>query len=537
MRRPLAVLGSLVAVAVARPAEAFPGPDTTAVLCNADVPESVALAQKYAAARAVPPNQLCKVSGVADVADIAFADFQTKLFDPFVQCLKAGGAYDRIEAVVLVRGLPIRVSVPVMAGTQNASVAAALGVWRSTLDGTTTPLLGQPPGQIGNCGSPCLAAKWSNPLLALGTAYDSAWTVKASGVEWHPVLATMLHGRSYADAEKLLTSGLDAEKNGPAKGEFLFMNGADAARGVLDGGANAVMPVLQGLGFSTSRVPFDSNLTGRSLAAFATGTASLGQTIEGNIFAPGAVVDNLTSYGAVAQNFAPMGESQVSIARWVSMGVAGVHGTVDEPLNNCFPSRRFIGDYAAGAPLAEAYLRRMPYLYWRNLVLGDPMAAPYARRPKVALDGLADGQVVGQAVHVVASATDVAGSGIAAIKLYLDGVLAASADGDVLDVCVDLPARDKVQVLAVAQNLPGAGALLKFPPKGWTMVTIDGRGPGKPACDAPPDGGPPTDDAGNAASPTVPQGGCSCDVSAEPSPGSFALAALVALVLSRRRRR
>lgn len=537
MRRCLTLLGSLAAVVVARPAGAFPGPDTTAVLCNGDVPESVALAQKYAAARAVPPNQVCKTSGVADVADITFADFRNKLMDPFVQCLKDGGSYDRIEAVLLVRGLPIRVAVPAMAGDQNASVAAALGAWRSTLDGTTTPLLGQPPGQISNCGSPCLAAKWNNPLLALGTAYDAAWTVKANGVEWHPVLVTMLHGRSYADAEKLLTSALDAEKNGPAKGEFLFMNGADVARGVLDGDANVVMPVLKGLGFSTSRVAFNANLTGQSLAAFATGTASLGQTIEGNTFAPGAVVDNLTSYGAVPQNFAPTGESQVSIARWVTMGVAGVHGTVDEPLNNCFPSRRFIGDYAAGAPLAEAYLRRMPYLYWRNLVLGDPMAAPYAQRPKVALAGLAQGQEIGQSVRVVATATDTAGSGIANVKLYVDGMLADAADGDTLELCVVLPARDKVQVLAVAQNLPGAGALLKFPPKGWTMVTIDGRGPGQPSCDAPPDAGPPGDDAGNGQSATVPQGGCSCDVSDKPAPSSLALAALVALAVSRRRRR
>jgi MYXO-CTERM domain-containing protein len=537
MRPGITLLSSFAVFALTRAALAFPSPDTTAVLYNGDVPESVALAQKYATARSIPPNQLCKVTGVVDTPDITFTDFQTKLFGPFVQCLKDGGAYARIEAVVVVHGLPIRVAVPAMAGDQNASVAGAIGVWRSTLDGTMTPLLGQPPGVIANCGSPCLAANWKNPLATLNGPFDAAWTVKANGVEWHPVLVTMLHGRSYADAEKLLTSAMDAEKNGPAKGEFLFMNGADAARGVLDGDANAVMPVLQGLGMTTSRVPFDANLTGKSLAAFATGTASIGMTIEGNTFTPGAVVDNLTSFGAVPQNFAAMGESQVSIARWVAKGVAGVHGTVDEPLNNCFPSRRFISDYAAGAPLAEAYLRRMPYQYWRNLVLGDPMAAPYAKRPKLAIQGLTQGQVIGQSVHVIVTATDAAGTGIANVKLYLDGVESGAADGDTLDTCVDLPARDKVQVLAVAQNNTGADALAKFPPKGWTMITVDGRGPGKPSCDAPPDAGPSGGDGGNGTNPPITQGGCSCDASGAPAPSSIALAALGALLLVRRRRR
>ena len=179
----------------------------------------------------------------------------------------------------------------------------------------------------------------------------------------------------------------------------------------------------------------------------------------------------------------------------------------------------------------------MPYQYWRNLVLGDPMLAPYAKRPKVAITGLTQGQVIGQSVHVVVNTTDAAGTGVAKVKLYLDGVLSGEVDGDTLDTCIDLPARDKVQVLAVAQSGTGTDALAKFPPKGWAMITVDGRGPGKPSCDAPlPDGGPVGDDAGGNGVNPAGQGGCSCDASGGASASSVGLAALVALALVRRRR-
>ena len=294
---------------------------------------------------------------------------------------------------MVIRGMPLRVKVPTSgSASEVVSLTAALGVWDSTLADGVTPLLGQEPGMTITCSNnvPCLKARWQNPVANLQAPFASDVEVKLGGAIWHPKLVTMLHGRSYADAEKLLTSALDAEKAGGATGEFLFMDGSDKARGVLDNQAPAVITELQSLGFTATRVPFNANLTGRKLASFVTGTASLDTTIEGNTFLPGAIVDNLTSVGAAPTNFTATGQSQVSIARWVAMGVAGVHGAVAEPLNNCFPARQFVADYAEGAPLAEAYFRNLPYAYWRNLVLGDPMAAPYAKRPVVSIDGLAD---------------------------------------------------------------------------------------------------------------------------------------------------
>ena len=514
-------------------AAAFPGPESVAVLANADDPDSVLLAHKYMDARNVPASQLCALS-LPKTDDITYADYTAKLDAPLEACLKTAGVLDRIEAVVIIRGVPIRVGIPVNATTENVSVAAALSIWRTTVDGGGA-LLGQEPGQAGNCGGPCLAAKWVNPLLYLTGPFGAGVSIANGGATWKPLLVTMLHGRTYADAAMLIQSAVDAEKKGGATGTFLFMDGADAARGALDVEYPNVVKALKTAGFTDAQeVPFKTDQTGGNLAAFFTGTASLGTTLEGNTYAPGALVDNLTSFGAVPQNFAATGESQVSIARWVAKGVGGVHGTVDEPLNNCFPSRKLILDYTSGAPLSEAYLRRMPFAYWRNLVLGDPLLAPYAKRPEVTMTGSTSPASVAQLITVTAK--DLAGSGIAKIQIFVDGKLHAEGVGETLDVCVPVHAGTTSQILAVAQNAVGTGALAKYPPKGWAVLSLTGTAEGVACASPPPQGG----DAGplNPASPQDSGGGCSCHstTDASGSAGSVGLALGVLLVLRRRLR-
>ena len=70
----------------------------------------------------------------------------------------------------------------------------------------------QPSGQVGNCGGPCLAAKWVNPLLYLAGPFAAGMSLPNGGATWKPLLVTMLHGRTYADAALLIQSAVDAEK-------------------------------------------------------------------------------------------------------------------------------------------------------------------------------------------------------------------------------------------------------------------------------------------------------------------------------------
>ncbi len=439
---------------------AIPGPDTTAVLAHGRIPESVALAERYVAARSIPLSQLCLVDPEAgDTIDHEM--YLTAIERPLIDCL--GPVVERIEAVVLVRGLPLRVRFPDRGdGAQRASLAAVLGVARSVgPDGQPLSATGSP-GRRAMCGNtPCTVARWSNPYRE--GRFSSDFAGQTQGILHRPWLVTALEGRSYEDAARLVASATTAESSGPNRARrFLLMEGADRARGVLDVEYPIVASGLDARGFEADVVAFDRDRAGETLAGFVTGAASLGRVIEDNDFAPGALVDNLTSFGAVPENFLESGQRQVSIARWVAKGVAGVHGTTDEPLNNSFPSRRFLIDWADGLSLAEAYHRNLPFVFWHNLVLGDPMAAAWARRPEVSLDGPAE--VRGSARFSVRAEGE--------IRLYLDGLEIARGPSP-LDPCVDL--ERPATLLAVARTDAAVG---------WTALELAGE-PGPPGCPPP----------------------------------------------------
>ncbi|HJL16777.1 MAG TPA: TIGR03790 family protein [Sandaracinaceae bacterium LLY-WYZ-13_1] len=524
-------------------AAATPGPDTVAVVGNANVPESVALAERYAEARDVPANQVCLLD-VEDVETVSLEAYRTDFLEPLRTCLDGGGARERIEAVLLVRGVPLRVTVP-DGGDRPVSLAAALMLWDSEMEADGAPLLGQPSGREAMCGSAtCYAARWSNPYS--GLPFEPGWEITRAGVVWRPILVTMLHGRSYEDAERLLDSALAATADDLKGGELLFMDGSDAARGALDFQYDGVIADLTDRGFTATRVPFDANLTGRDLSTFVTGTANLGETIEGNTFRAGSLVDNLTSFGAVPRNFRESGESQVSVARWVAKGVGGVHGTVAEPLNNCFPQRDFLVEYADGATLAEAFHARMPYVYWRNLVLGDPMLAPFALRPQLTVTGVEDGASVDGAIPLTVDAVDPGDRGVASIVAYLDGVEVARAEGDRLEACVVIDGGADHQLLVVARAAEDPTGARPYQPKGWAAFDLASDGEAT-ACAAP-DAGVPADDAsapdrdGGVGGPdggTTSDGeGCSCAAPGRPRdvPAGPPLALLAIAALAWRRR-
>lgn len=507
-------LGILLAAA---PAAATPGPDSVVVIANANVPESVALATRYAAARDVPQGQVCALD-LPVAEDISLAEYETRLLAPLRACL--GDARARIEAAVLIRGVPLRVDVPVPDGdgTELVSLAAALGVWESTLD-DGTPLLGQPPGTRADCGGvACYAARWRNPYRTF--AFDAGWAMDRDGVRWRPLIVTMLHGRTFADAERMLDSALAAEE-APPSAEILFMDGADPARGVLDAQYDLVMEELAAHGVTNvARVPFNPDLSGRTLAAFFVGTASLGTTIEGNTFVPGSLADNVTSYGAHPVNFQESGENQVSIARWVAQGVAGAHGTVEEPLNNCFPHRHLIVAYVEGATIAEAFHEQLPFVYWRNLVLGDPMAAPFASRPELALE--LDADTDGSNLLAV-SAVDPLDRGLESLAVYLDGVELARTAGDPIETCVVAPAGEH-QLLVVARAAFDPSEAHPYREKGWIARTITSDGSASDCIVRLPDAG--GIDAGADAGRTEPPpAGCGCR--AARSAGGLSLVVIV----------
>jgi len=171
---------------------------------------------------------------------------------------------------------------------------------------------------------------------------------ETNGISWpdNLYIVTRLDGFDHADARALIDRGVQADASFP-DAPFVCMRGADPARGVRDAECEYATRMLDAAGFNTEWIPaFDAMLSRPNVISYWTGAANMRDAIDGVTFAPGAIADNLTSFGARPNNFfcdeagttCPENESQTSIGRFVRAGATGVQGTVAEPLNNVFPN-------------------------------------------------------------------------------------------------------------------------------------------------------------------------------------------------------
>jgi len=567
---PVLLLPCLTIAAVAR---AGGGPINVVVLFNGDDPDSEMVATYYAQQRSLPGGHLCGIAGIdPDEQEIAFGDFWTLVHQPLVSCLASLPHAADVDYLVVVRGLPYRVVLD--DDGFYTSLSAMLQVHEAGHWVTGDLLAGEP--QVSNG---YFTASVHNPVFVEGQCLpgdltvendSSGWYTSACGIvraQAHPssfrrselgetvpwafegnlFVVTRLDGFDHDDALDLIDRGVAADGSYP-DAEILCMAAAEDARGARDPECEFVTRHLGLAGFPGSWLtPHDDALAGHELAAYFTGAADLTAAIAGNTFVPGAIACNMTSFGAVPANFfcdatgttCPESESQTSIARFVRAGATGAHGTVAEPLNNSFPSAGALLYYGFGYNLGESFLFAQRFLYWQNLLLGDPLTTPYAERPTVTFtEGLVD---PGSTLEVEADHPD----GVAALRLYVDGELVAEAAGATLQWEVTAEAGSELDLLAVAvadngpvylPNWPEEQHLPRPDVQGWLRgsVTVGGEAPSDDDDSAGDD-----DDADDDAMDDDDEaGGCDCRLaSGSPVRGPALLVLLVLLVGRLRPRR
>jgi len=454
-------------ISIATSALAGGDPRQVMVVASGDDVDSLTIAEHYATSRQLPAGHVCVLTGLTpSETTVLWDDYASVVPDAIDACLAALPDPDAIDILVTTRGLPYRVD---LGAGYVVGFEALLQIHRSTVRSDGSLLAGSPQTDLGGY----YAARVENPAFVgagpftaggeftetsdfaqwysaachlldsgnLPEAFDRQgdWDVGAWKMADNLFIVTRLDGFDAADAMDLVDRGVAADGTAPTA-PLLCMKGADAARGARDPECELVVRRLSEAGLSADWIDtFDGGLSGETVAGYFTGAAELTGAIAGNTYVPGALTDNLTSYGAVPGNFfcdasgttCPASESQTSVARFVRAGATGVHGTVAEPLNNVFPNSTVYLLYTFGYSLGESYFFSQRYLYWQNLVLGDPLTTPYAVRPTVALDTEAvsvEGTVTLTATHP---------DGVAATWLYRNDLLVAEAAGPDLVVDAD----------------------------------------------------------------------------------------------------
>jgi len=156
------------------------------------------------------------------------------------------------------------------------------------------------------------------------------------------------------------------------------------------------------------------------------GTAGFKWQSSGSRLLPGAIAESLTSYGGHFNS-----RKQTKLTEFLRYGAAGASGAVAEPfsLQAKFPVPLLHVYYADGCSVAEAFYQSVEAPY-QLLIVGDPLARPYARFARVALASPDPHTPWSGVVTLQPQVVPVPDRPIAQLELWVDGQLLAYAQPD-----------------------------------------------------------------------------------------------------------
>ncbi len=319
------------------------------VIANQWSSNSCELANYYCELRAVPPENLLRITWGGDNISWLNTEFQAHLLTPLLDMLASRQLTNQIEYVVLSMDIPFQ-TINAVDGSIDSTTSALFYGLRST--GGTTGV--------------------TNSYAASEAVFSQA---RPTGAPGYSFLTTMITGDSLPHAKLVVNQGVGSDGTFPGP-PVVLAKSSDPNRNIrylsFD---NAIFNAdIRGVS-SVVRTNTDALPNQATFLGYETGLANF--SVPPGAFVPGAMADSLTSYGGVI--FGPNG--QTSLLAMLNAGAAGSYGTVAEPGSDTqkFPDPQVYFYQARGFSLAESYYQslKVPYL---GLIVGEPLAAPF-RKP------------------------------------------------------------------------------------------------------------------------------------------------------------
>jgi hypothetical protein len=209
------------------------------------------------------------------------------------------------------------------------------------------------------------------------------------------LLSTMLavtsgRGNSLPEVISYLKRSAAADGTQP-KGTMYYLRHGDVRSTTRQPGFAAAVADLRKLGVAAEVLDATAPQGKPDVQGAMLGSADIRWPDTKSTILPGAIVDNLTSFGGVLS----AGAGQTPLTDFLRYGAAGASGTVCEPfaIQNKFPVPAIQVHYARGCSLAEAFYQSVwgPY---QLLIVGDPLCRPWARIPAIHVSGVEAGATV-----------------------------------------------------------------------------------------------------------------------------------------------
>jgi uncharacterized protein (TIGR03790 family) len=352
------------------------------ILANSDEPESVRLAEYYAAKRGVPTANIIALKMSLSEA-ITWRAFVSTIFNPLEEELVKRGWIDaigmdltdiagrrkyvisghKISYLVVCRGVPLKVVNDPAMPEENSPLTAnkAFKTNAASVDGELALLA---------VTSPPLVAVVPNPLFR----NDSPSTLQLSQI----VKVSRLDGPSFGDARGLIDHALEAEKTGLIGRGYIDIGGPHKGG---DRWLEEAATQLLELNFDA-----DIDRAGGSMPAWTrmdapalyfgwyAGALNGPFTQEGFTFPPGAVALHIHSFSADTVRSHTKGWVGPLVAR----GVTATFGNVYEPyLEFTHQPHLVLKALARGDTFGDAAAYSVPVYSWQAMAVGDPLYRPF----------------------------------------------------------------------------------------------------------------------------------------------------------------
>ncbi len=389
-----------------RPALAGGSGLNVAIVVNQRSTNSIQLGNYYAELRQVPAENLLRVNWAGSLTDWSKADFETTLLQPLTAMLAGRGLSNQVDTVLLSMDIPYRV-VQSGAGSSNGCNSTTSALFYGFQPDGAAPAAGLPV----SCGLPDASFNHyaGSELPFRGVAHGNAW------------LAFMLTASNLASAKAIVDRGIVSDGTFPTQRVFLTKS-TDTARNV------------RYLSFDDAIM--DARVLGRAELVWTNLACTdgcwmtfgpmlgclIGQrtfTIPPNSFMPGAIADSLTSYGGSLFTV----NDQTTLLAPLTAGATASYGTVIEPCNwlEKFPSPRAYFYQSRGFSIAESYYQSLTNPF-QGLLVGEPLAAPFAASAGGDWVGLADGETLSGTANLGLQFTAPdASRPVQQVDLFLDG--------------------------------------------------------------------------------------------------------------------
>lgn len=222
-------------------------------------------------------------------------------------------------------------------------------------------------------------------------------------------------GTTAAEAMANLQRAHDADFTQP-QGAFYFTLTGDVRTRTRKPGFEIAINELKRLGHDAEVVEAKLPENRNDVAGLMIGAANYDWTPTHNRILPGAICENLTSFGGKMDQRG----GQTKLSELLRAGAAGSSGTVTEPyaIQAKFPHPAIQVHYAHGSSLGEAFYQSVSGPY-QLLIVGDPLCQPWAVPPTFECTGLTAEQSVSGAVECVLVATGE--TEIARYEIFMDG--------------------------------------------------------------------------------------------------------------------